>query len=113
MTYSQTGLKLVENAIDYLRFSCSVSTTKTGPHLQQNNTFFAFSLIIEGATEKVLQFIMPHKSICNKNFGFNDQKMFFEHYREFQARKTLLIDIIFAMKNIVLTFPELSPLCLC
>jgi hypothetical protein len=40
--------------------------------------FFAFSLIIEGATEKMLQFIMPVKSIYNKNLGFTGQKMFFE-----------------------------------
>jgi hypothetical protein len=39
--------------------------------------FFAFSLIIEGTTEKVLQFMMPFKSICNRNFGFIGQKMYF------------------------------------
>ncbi len=38
---------------------------------------FAFSLIIEGTTEKVLQFIMPLKSINNRNFGFIEQKMYF------------------------------------
>jgi hypothetical protein len=37
---------------------------------QWNSTFLAFSLIIEGATEKVLQFIMPVKTIYNKNLGF-------------------------------------------
>jgi hypothetical protein len=31
---------------------------------------FAFSLIIEGTTEKVLQFIMPLKTIHKQNFGF-------------------------------------------
>jgi hypothetical protein len=35
---------------------------------------FYISLIIEGATEKVLQFKMPFKSIYNKNLGFNEQK---------------------------------------
>jgi hypothetical protein len=35
---------------------------------------FAFSLNIEGTTEKVLQFIMPLESIYNGNFGFNEQK---------------------------------------
>ncbi len=44
---------------------------------QRNSTFFAFSLITEGATEKVLQFIMPLKSIYNKNPGFVEQKMYF------------------------------------
>jgi len=34
---------------------------------------FAFSLIIEGTTEKVL----PLKSIYNINFGFIEQKMYF------------------------------------
>jgi hypothetical protein len=39
---------------------------------------FAFSLIIGGTTEKVLQFIIPLESMYNKNFGFNEQKMYFE-----------------------------------
>ncbi len=38
---------------------------------------FLFRLIIEGATEKVLQLIMQLKSICNKNHNFNKQKMDF------------------------------------
>ncbi len=42
---------------------------------------FAFSLITEGTTEKLLQFKMPLKSIHNKNLGFIEQKMFFEHRR--------------------------------
>ncbi len=42
-----------------------------------NGTFFALSLIIEGTTEKVLQFMMPLKSIYNRNFGFVEQKMCF------------------------------------
>jgi hypothetical protein len=75
--------------------------------------FFAFSLIIEGTTEKVLQFIMPLESVYNRNFGFIEQKLNFEHYREFQARKTQLIDIIFAMKKYITTFLELPPICLC
>jgi hypothetical protein len=39
--------------------------------------FFPFSLIIEGTTEKVFQFIMPFKSIYNKNLGIVEQKMYF------------------------------------
>ncbi len=31
---------------------------------------FTFSLIIEGATEKVLQFKIPLKSVYNKKLGF-------------------------------------------
>jgi hypothetical protein len=48
---------------------------------------FAFSLIIEGTREKVLQLIMPLKSIDNPNLGFIEQKCIFEHYREVQAIK--------------------------
>jgi len=40
---------------------------------------FGFSLIIEGATEKVLQFTMPLKSYHIRNIGFNEQKCIFEH----------------------------------
>ncbi len=51
---------------------------------QWNSTFFiTFSLIIEGTTEKVLQFIMPLKSICNQNLKkVLKKKCIFEHYRE-------------------------------
>ncbi len=38
---------------------------------------FYILLIIEGTTEKVLQFIMPLKSIYNQNFGFIEHKMYF------------------------------------
>ncbi len=35
--------------------------------LQWNSAFFAFSMILEGTTEKVLQFKMPLESIYNRN----------------------------------------------
>jgi hypothetical protein len=38
---------------------------------------FAFRLIIEGATEQVLQFIMQLKSIYDISLGFIEQKMDF------------------------------------
>jgi hypothetical protein len=41
------------------------------------HVFFVFSLIIEGTSEKVLQFIMPLKSIYNRNFGFIEEKRYF------------------------------------
>ncbi len=44
--------------------------------------FFAFLLVIEGTTEKVLQFMMQVKSIYNKNLGFIEQKNVFEYHRE-------------------------------
>jgi hypothetical protein len=64
-----------------------------------NIALFAFSLIIEGTTEKVLQFVKPHMSIFTETLVSLNKKCIFEHYREFQARKALLIDIIFAMKK--------------
>jgi hypothetical protein len=45
--------------------------------LMGQRVFFAFSLIIEGTTEKVLQFIMPLKLIYSRNFGFIAQKNVF------------------------------------
>jgi hypothetical protein len=49
--------------------------------------FFAFSLIIEGTTEKVLQFIMPLKSIYSRNFGFIAQKMYFLTLQRVSSKK--------------------------
>jgi hypothetical protein len=54
----------------------------------EQHVFFAFSLIIEGATEKVLQFIMPLMSVCNKNFGFIE-KSIFVHYEGFKQSKSI------------------------
>jgi hypothetical protein len=45
--------------------------------IKWNSTFIAFSLIIEGTTEKVLQFMMPLETIFNQNLGFAEQKMYF------------------------------------
>ncbi len=46
---------------------------------QWNRAFFTLSLIIEGATEKILQFVLPMKQINNKKFCFDKQKIMFEH----------------------------------
>ncbi len=51
-----------------------------------NSTFFTFPLIIEGATEKVLKFRMPLKSVDNRNFGSIKQKCIFEHFRRVKNR---------------------------
>ncbi len=67
---------------------------------QWNNKFFEFSLIIEGTTEKVLQFIMRLLSIYNKNLSFIEHKCIFEHYREVQTIKTPLTEIIFVTEKI-------------
>ncbi len=42
-----------------------------------NSMLFKLSLIIEGAIEKISQFIMPLKSIDNKNVCFNEQIVYF------------------------------------
>jgi hypothetical protein len=47
-------------------------------NFEWNRTFFSFSLIVEGATEMVLQLILSPKSIYNKNLGFIEQKMHLE-----------------------------------
>jgi hypothetical protein len=65
--------------------------------------FFAFSLIIEGTTEKVLKFLIPIVSIFNQTLGFNGKKKsFFGHYREVQTIKNQLIDIDIGLENIFL-----------
>ncbi len=48
----------------------------------EKHDFFTFSLIIDGTTDKVLQFIMPFWSIYNKNLGFVEQKNVFLNNRE-------------------------------
>jgi hypothetical protein len=53
---------------------------------------FAFLLIIEGTTEKLLQFIIM--SLVSL-----DKKCILEPSRVAQTRKSLLIDIIFSMKK--------------
>ncbi len=57
----------------------------------------AISMIIEGTTEKVLQFKMPLMSVYNKNLGFIAQICIAEHYTEVQTIKNQLIDIIFVV----------------
>jgi hypothetical protein len=54
--------------------------TEAADRCQRSSTYFYFSLIIDGATEKVLQFKMPLKPVDNKKFGFIEQKCIFEDY---------------------------------
>jgi hypothetical protein len=70
---------------------------------------FAFSLIIEGTTEKVLQFIMPLRSIYNRNFGFTEQKNVFLNTTESFKQEKLLIDNIFATKKIYVDCLKAAP----
>ncbi len=43
-----------------------------------NRILFKFSLIIDGTTGKVSQFVMPLLSIYTKNIYFNEQKCIFD-----------------------------------
>jgi hypothetical protein len=43
---------------------------------------FTISLVVEGTTEKVPQFIMPQKVIYNRNVYLNESKCIFEHCRK-------------------------------
>jgi hypothetical protein len=45
---------------------------------------FLFSLIIEGTTEKVLQLIMPLKSMYNQNLCFIQQNVFLNITEKFK-----------------------------
>ncbi len=66
----------------------------------EQHAFFTFSFTIEGAAEKVLQFIMPLQSSYNKKFGFIEQKCSFVNHRKVKTRKNLLT--FFVTKKIVL-----------
>ncbi len=61
------------------------------PRVKMEQHIFAFSIIIEGTTEKVLQFIMSLKSIYNKNLGCIVQKtnIFLNITEKFKKRKHL------------------------
>jgi hypothetical protein len=58
-----------------------------------------FLLIIEGTTEKVLQFIMPMKAVDSRKISFIRQKCVFEHCWECETKKRLLNDIILVIKH--------------
>jgi hypothetical protein len=75
-----------------------VSMMKKNVLLNGTARFFAFSLIIEGTTEKVLQFSMLILSILNQNLGFDEKMCNFGHYTEVQTIKNQLIDIDLVMK---------------
>ncbi len=61
-------------------FFARISTKKAKPVLTigiMKQHIFCIFMIVEGSTDKVLQFIMPLKSIYSKNLGFVEQKMVF------------------------------------
>jgi hypothetical protein len=79
-----------------------------------NNTFFAFWLIIEGDTEKVLQLIMQLKSIYSKKPWFHWTKMYFWTLQRGSNKKNSVEWHYFYNENLILmTFSELPSIGLC
>jgi hypothetical protein len=82
--------------------------------VKRNSTFFAFSLIIEGTTEKVLQLIMPPlQSICHQNLGFVEQKITFLILQRGSSNKNPQIDITFVLKIFFCSSLQSCPLKAC
>jgi hypothetical protein len=72
---------------------------------------FAFSLIIEGTTEKALQFIMPLMTIYKQNFGSVEQKMYLWTLQRVSNNKKSINWYYLGHENIFLmTFSELPPI---
>ncbi len=75
---------------------------------QWNSTFFDFSLIFEGATENVLQFMMPLRSMHNPNIGCIKQILYFRALQKGSNNKGSINWHKFCHENILLvTFLEL------
>ncbi len=80
----------------------------------EEHVFLYFYLIIEGTTEKVLQVIMPLKSIYNKNLGFIEQKMYYwTLQRGSDNKKSYNWHYFCREKFFVMTFSELPHIDLC
>ncbi len=76
--------------------------------------FFTFSLIIDGATEKILPFTMPLKSVFNRNFVFIKQKCIYEHFLRVKTIKRYIKLYYFCHKTLVLfASSELPPIGSC
>jgi hypothetical protein len=73
---------------------------------------FAFWLIIEGTTEKVLQFIMQLESIQSKNLGFIEQKMYFWTLLRDSNKKVYQLTL-FLHNWFLMTFSELPSIGFC
>ncbi len=94
---------------------------------QWSTMCFRLSYITEGATKKASNFIMPLKSIYNKNFYFIEDKCILEHCRKVEAIKKLflyfsfencsvyhfrgaLCELIFAIhKNVLRNWKKMHP----
>ncbi len=68
--------------------------------LEKKQQDLTLSFIVEGTTEKVSHFIMPLKSIYNRNFCFNQQKYIFEHFGKVKTTKIYLKLHFYCHKNV-------------
>jgi hypothetical protein len=66
------------------------------------------SLITDGATEKVLQFMIPLKSVYNKNFGFIQKNYLLKNYRKVKTIKMSIMALFLKLKkSLLITLSEL------
>jgi hypothetical protein len=64
--------------------------------VQSNNKLLRLSpLIVECATEKVSTFIITLKSICSKNFCFNEQNIFLNFPESLKQKSIIPISLFF------------------
>ncbi len=87
-----------ENGVFWIRPLLSVLHYERGITMEKH-VFFTFKIIIEAATENVLQLIMPLKSICNKNFCFHDQICLFKDCKKIETIKSLKNYFVLVFKN--------------
>ncbi len=67
----------------------TVSTRMNKNEGKWSSVFIAVQLIIEGTTEKVLKMLMTLSKFTTETLVSLYKKCNFEHYTEFQARKTI------------------------
>jgi hypothetical protein len=97
----------------YLVSICQIAKLSSR-HRMEQRVFLFISLIIEGTTEKVLQFIMPLRSIYNQNIGFIEQILYFWAPLKGSNNKGSINWHYFCHEHIFLvTFSELPPISLC
>jgi hypothetical protein len=77
--------------------------------IERNSVIFTYSVIIEGATENLLQFKMPLKSIWDKTLVSLNKNVF--STARWLKPKNIFIITLFCNKTFVLfTFSELPPI---
>jgi hypothetical protein len=76
--------------------------------------FFAFSLNVQGTTEKVLQYILPLMSVYNKHLDSVEREMYFWTQRRGSInKKSNNWHYFLSWKIFMMTFSELPPIGLC